>query len=63
MSACPLAARGSEGRRLYPQLPTNRYNKRRVAVETRIAPRPPHRSRRALLTHRALPLGSGVEAV
>ncbi len=34
-----------------------------VAVETRIAPRPPHRSRRALLTHRAPPLGSGVEAV
>jgi hypothetical protein len=26
---------------------------RMVAVETRIAPRPPHRSRRALLTHRA----------
>ena len=35
-----------------------------VAVETRIAPRPPHRSRRALLTHRAPPfLGPGVEAV
>ena len=28
-----------------------------VAVGTRIAPRPPHRSRRALLTHRALPSG------
>ena len=26
-----------------------------VAVGTRIAPRPPHRSRRALLTHRVLP--------
>jgi hypothetical protein len=36
---------------------------RKVAVGTRIAPRPPHRSRRALLTHRAPPLGSGVEAV
>jgi hypothetical protein len=34
-----------------------------VAVGTRIAPRPPHRSRRALLTHRAPPLGSGVEAM
>ena len=30
---------------------------------TRIAPRPPHRSRRALLTHRAPPLGFGVESV
>jgi len=29
----------------------------RVAVGTRIAPRPPHRSRRALLTHRAPPSG------
>src|SRR5215471_17143036 len=35
----------------------------RVAVGTRITPRPPHRSRRALLTHRAPPSGSGVEAV
>src|SRR5262245_57254888 len=35
----------------------------RVAVGTRIAPRPPHRARRALLTHRAPPSGSGVEAV
>src|SRR5947209_3089325 len=34
-----------------------------VAVGTRIAPRPPPRSRRALLTHRAPPSGSGVEAV
>ena len=34
-----------------------------VAVGTRITPRPPHRSRRALLTHRAPPSGSGVEAV
>src|SRR6266705_4394392 len=34
-----------------------------VAVGTRISPRPPHRSRRALLTHRAPPSGSGVEAV
>src|SRR6266849_9649656 len=29
----------------------------RVAVGTRISPRPPHRSRRALLTHRAPPSG------
>src|SRR6516225_2092320 len=35
----------------------------RVAVGTEIAPRPPHRSRRALLTHRAPPSGSGVEAM
>src|ERR1700731_5297114 len=34
-----------------------------VAVGTRISPRPPHRSRRALLTHRAPPSGFGVEAV
>src|SRR3981189_1182561 len=34
-----------------------------VAVGTRISPRAPHRSRRALLTHRAPPSGSGVEAV
>src|SRR5215471_12964423 len=34
-----------------------------VAVGTRISPRPPHRSRRALLTHRAPPSGSGVKAV
>src|SRR3954467_11063681 len=34
-----------------------------VAVGTRISPRPPHRSRPALLTHRAPPSGSGVEAV
>jgi hypothetical protein len=34
-----------------------------VAVVTRIAPRPPHRSRRALLMHRAPPSGSGVEAM
>jgi hypothetical protein len=30
---------------------------RRVAVGTRISPRPPHRSRRALLTHRTPPSG------
>src|SRR5215831_9374310 len=35
----------------------------RVAVGTRITPRPPHRSRRALLTHRAPPSGCGVETV
>src|SRR5580765_4154060 len=34
-----------------------------VAVGTLIAERPPHRSRRALLTHRALPSDGGVEAV
>jgi len=34
-----------------------------VAVWTRLAPRSPHGSRRALLTHRALPSGSGVEAL
>src|SRR5216683_3346938 len=34
-----------------------------VAVGTRISPRPPQRFRRALLTHRAPPSGSGVEAV
>src|SRR6202165_1411001 len=39
------------------------HHTRRVAVGTRISPRPPHRSRRALLTHRAPPSGSGVEAV
>ena len=34
-----------------------------VAVGKRVSPLPPHRSRRALLTHRAPPSGSGVEAV
>src|SRR6516225_876715 len=34
-----------------------------VTVGTAVASRPPYRSRRALLTHRAPPLGSGVEAV
>jgi hypothetical protein len=34
-----------------------------VAAWTRITPRPPHRSRRAPLTHRAPPSGFGVEAV
>src|SRR6202158_1337673 len=34
-----------------------------VAVGTRISPRPPHRFRRALLTRRAPPSGSGLEAV
>ena len=34
-----------------------------VTVGTRVSPRPPRRSRRALLTHRAPPLGSGVKAV
>src|SRR4030095_9599983 len=35
----------------------------RVAVGTRIAPRPPRRSQRALLTHWAPPSGSSVEGV
>src|SRR6202051_4545764 len=34
-----------------------------VAVGTAVTSRPPHRSRRALLTHRAPPSGFGVEAV
>src|SRR5947208_17163291 len=34
-----------------------------VTVGTAVASRPPYRSRRALLTHRAPPLGSRVEAV
>src|SRR5437899_12928520 len=34
-----------------------------VTVWTAVASRPPYRSRRALLTHRAPPSGSGVEAV
>src|SRR5262245_25588636 len=34
-----------------------------VPVGTRLTPRPPARSRRALLTHRAPPSGFGVEAV
>jgi hypothetical protein len=42
-----LAGRGSERVPVGPM----------VAVGTRIAPRPPHRSRRALLTHRAPPSG------
>jgi hypothetical protein len=40
--------------------PADRPNTRlglMVAVGTRISPRPPHRSRRALLTHRAPPSG------
>src|SRR5439155_26857141 len=35
----------------------------KVTVGTAVASRPPYRSRRALLTHRAPPSGSGVEAV
>jgi hypothetical protein len=34
-----------------------------VAGGKRVGPLPPRRSRRALLTHRAPPSGSGVEAV
>jgi hypothetical protein len=36
---------------------------REIMLGTRISPRPPHRSRRALLAHRAPPSGFGVEAV
>ena len=36
---------------------------RMVTVGTAVASRPPYRSRRALLTHRAPPSGFGVEAV
>src|SRR5437867_1680167 len=35
----------------------------RVAVGTPVARRPPHRSRRAALPHRALTLGPGVKAL
>jgi hypothetical protein len=34
-----------------------------VTVGTAVSSRPPRSSRRALLTHQATPLGSGVEAV
>ena len=44
-------------------LSAKNYELAMVAVGTRISPRPPHRSRRALLTHRAPPSGFGVEAV
>src|SRR5262245_39087866 len=44
-------------------LQRKRPEARQVPVGTRIAPRPPDRSRRALLTHRAPPSGSGVETV
>jgi uncharacterized membrane protein YeaQ/YmgE (transglycosylase-associated protein family) len=65
----PLAARPRESpRSLATRTTMPRRGKRQaadlmVAVGTRIAPRPPHRSRRALLTHRAPPSGFGVEAV
>lgn len=36
---------------------SSRDLKRKIAVGTRVTPRPPHRSRRALLTHRAPALG------
>ena len=38
-------------------------DRREVAVGKQVPPFPPRRSRRALLTHRAPPSGSGVEAV
>src|SRR5262245_2365046 len=47
-----------ENRLLYRKRPTDPV--RMVAVGTRMAPRPAHRSRRALLTHRAR-LASGVD--
>jgi hypothetical protein len=39
------------------------FSGRMVAVGTTVTGRPPHRSRRALLTHRAPPSGFGVKAV
>src|SRR5438034_4451472 len=47
-STVPLAICVMEGPNVNPSM---------VAVGTRISPRPPHRSRRALLTHRAPPSG------
>jgi hypothetical protein len=58
-----LTARVSSWRRFASTCPRPRRRGDRVAagcmvaVGTRIAPRPPHRSRRALLTHRAPPSG------
>ena len=52
--ACSFEASGNEGSVSETQM---------VTVGTLIAARPPHGSRRALLTHRALPSGSGVETV
>src|SRR6201987_75369 len=48
---------------VYPNYRTSHGKVPAVAVGTRITPRPPRRSRRALLKHRAPPSGSGVEAV
>src|ERR1700751_164013 len=48
---------------VYPNYRTSHGKVPAVAVGTRITPRPPRRSRRALLTHRAPPSGSGVETV
>src|ERR1700737_1586455 len=42
---------------------TSDANQAHVRGRDEVSPRPPHRSRRALLTHRAPPSGSGVEAV
>ena len=44
-------------------MPDETFCEEMVAVGAAVASRPPHGSRRALLTHRALPSGSGVEAV
>src|SRR5260221_10703480 len=50
---CELVGRSQ----LWPEELTFKRKTGRVAVGTRISPRPPHRSRRALLTHRAPPSG------
>ena len=56
---------GTQEAHRFPRCPMGLISRRaaRNVQETRISPRPPRRSRRALLTHRALPLGSGVEAM
>src|ERR1700682_3460269 len=51
----PNTLRGAEGEKGQPIDP--KRCDPMVAVGTRISPRPPHRSRRALLTHRAPPSG------
>jgi hypothetical protein len=48
---------------LAPRSRRRRLERRSVAVGTTVAGHPPHRSLRALLTHRALPSDLGVEAV
>jgi len=53
MSGSGIGITMAPARHPYRQLQVRRM----VAVGTRISPRPPHRSRRALLTHRAPPSG------